>query len=75
MKKLLEDLNKSNQNIKNNDTNNSNDTALTIFKSLIDEMSESNKKELVENIAISLDIQKRPKYLDRFLVILQKIRH
>ncbi|MBD1220704.1 hypothetical protein IDM30_17410 [Acinetobacter seifertii] len=44
MKKLLEDLNKSNQNIKNNDTNNSNDTALTIFKSLIDEMSESNKK-------------------------------
>ncbi|QNX12775.1 ATP-binding protein [Acinetobacter seifertii] len=68
MKKLLEDLNKSNQNIKNNDTNNSNDTALTIFKSLIDEMSESNKKELVENIAISLDIQKRPKYLDRFLV-------
>jgi AAA15 family ATPase/GTPase len=68
MQNLMADLTKSNKNLMKNEINIDDENALNLFKTLIDQMSKSEKKALLENISISLGTGKRPKFLDKFLI-------
>lgn len=68
MKKLVDELSSSKEILQKGELRLADASAFSLFESLIKQMNESQKSELINNIAISLDTQKRPKYLDRFLV-------